>query len=268
MDQGGNEAVRQPREPRLLHEADHHEVGRRPGKVAEYVARQIIGDIVDGGMKPGDRLASETTMLERYQVGRSSLREALRLLEVSGLLRVKTGAGGGPVVADRSGGQLGRAMRLYFQTMGVTFRDVVEARRSLEPLVAREAAERGSPEMKHHLVSLAAGTSEVDGEALGFAEAARRFHDVLVTETSSNPILGLFARAVGQVYADFVRTRGPRGERADAQQVEAQHRAIAEAIRAGDGALAEQLVDDHMAGLIDYVEGQYAMSLDDVVEWD
>lgn len=240
----------------------------RPAKVSEIVARQIVADIVEADLGPGDRLASETAMLERYRVGRSSLREALRLLEVSGLLRMRMGAGGGPEVADRSGAQLGRSMRLHFQTMGVTFRHVVTARRSLEPLLAREAAEHGSPDLKARLLDLAHGHATRDGEVMSFSAASREFHDLLSAQTASNPILGLFVRAVSQVYAELVRTRGPRSVREDHQQVDAEHVAIAEAISRGDGNAAEQLMEAHLDGLADYLDGQYAMSLDDVVEWD
>lgn len=248
--------------------ANGHGERRRPAKVSELVAQQIVADIVDLGLRPGDRLSSETAMLERYGVGRSSLREALRLLEVSGLLRMKTGAGGGPVVADRSGAQLGRSMRLYFQTMGVTFRHVVTARLTLEPLLAREAAEHGSPELKQRLLELSAGGPGGSGRPGGFADASREFHDILVSHTPSNPILGLFVRAVSQVYVDFVRTRGPRTLREDHENVDFEHLAIAEAIDAGDGDAAERLMAAHLDGLTGYLESHYAMSLDDVVEWD
>lgn len=252
--------------------ASHHDTNGavrrvRPPKVSEIVARQIVADIVDADLGPGDQLDSETAMLERYGVGRSSLREALRLLEVSGLLRMRMGAGGGPVVADRSGAELGRSMRLHFQTMGVTFRHVVTARRSLEPLLAREAAEHGSPELKERLLELAHGRATREGEAMTFSEASREFHDLLSAQAASNPILGLFVRAVSQVYAELVRTRGPRSVREDHQQVDAEHIAIAEAIREGDGGEAERLMGSHLAGLADYLESQYAVSLDDVVEW-
>lgn len=236
----------------------------RPAKVSEIIARQIVADIVDADLKPGDRLDSETVMLERYEVGRNSLREALRLLEVSGLLRMRMGAGGGPEVADRSGAELSRSMRLYFQTLGVTFRDVVTARRTLEPLLAREAADHGSSEFKNRLVELALGEASQEAE---FTEAAREFHDLLVTHNPSNPILGLFVRAVTQVYADLVRTRGPREVRSDHAEIDAEHIAIAGAIAEGDGDAAEELMARHLADLAEYVEGQYAMSLDDVVEW-
>ena len=71
---------------------------RRVLKTSELIAREIILDITGRGLKEGDALPSEAQMLRHYEVGRASLREALRLLEVQGLVRIRTGARGGPVV--------------------------------------------------------------------------------------------------------------------------------------------------------------------------
>lgn len=239
---------------------------RRPPKLSAHIAQRIVTDIVDGGLQPGDRLPAAAVMSERYQVGIASLREGLRLLEMSGLVYLKSGPGGGPIVSDRSGTELGYTIRLYFQTMGVTFRDVVQARRTLEPLLAREAASRASPELRAALtrsVSDARSATEADQ----FPRHARGFHDLLATQMPSNPILGLFVATVGDVYAEFVRTRGPHDIRDDRPEVLGEHAEIAEAIEAGDVDRAEALMDAHMAGLVEYVSMQYEMTLDDVVSW-
>ena len=69
--------------------------GRRNEKIAESVARQILRDIQLQGLAPGSMLPPESAMLERFDIGRGSLREALRILEVNGLITIKTGPGGG-----------------------------------------------------------------------------------------------------------------------------------------------------------------------------
>src|SRR4051812_18011504 len=70
----------------------------RPLKTSEIVARDVVRDISNGGLQPGDGLPSESAMLEQYGVSRESLREGLRLLEVQGLIRIRRGPGGGPIV--------------------------------------------------------------------------------------------------------------------------------------------------------------------------
>src|SRR5215208_4511482 len=73
---------------------------RRSPKKAETVARDIVRDIVRQGRQPGDALASESEMLDEYGTSRESLREALRLLEVQGLVSIRRGPGGGPSVCS------------------------------------------------------------------------------------------------------------------------------------------------------------------------
>jgi GntR family transcriptional repressor for pyruvate dehydrogenase complex len=65
-------------------------------KTSERVAAAIVSEIVSRGLGAGDRSPNEATMLERFQVGRASLREALRILEVHGLISLRSGPGGGP----------------------------------------------------------------------------------------------------------------------------------------------------------------------------
>src|SRR5579862_3784564 len=76
----------------------HLDARPRTVKTAETVAAAIVRDIVARGLATGDALPSENAMLEHYRVSRASLREGLRLLEVQGLIRLKPGPGGGPLV--------------------------------------------------------------------------------------------------------------------------------------------------------------------------
>src|ERR1700689_1242920 len=72
----------------------------RSGKISQTIARNILDDIVVRQLPPGTMLSSEAGMLARYGVGRASLREALRILEIHGLIKIKPGPRGGPVVAE------------------------------------------------------------------------------------------------------------------------------------------------------------------------
>ena len=71
----------------------------RPPKAAMLVAQRIMHDVF-AGRKPGNLLLPERTMLEKYQTGRGTLREALRLLEFQGVIALKPGPRGGPVLQD------------------------------------------------------------------------------------------------------------------------------------------------------------------------
>ena len=114
---------------------------RRSEKVSAVIAREIVRDIARQQLAPGTTLESESAMLRRYQVARASLREALRILETHGLIRIKPGPGGGPVVSNVTSAAFGRMATLFFQVQGIRFGELVEARLILEQVMARLAAE-------------------------------------------------------------------------------------------------------------------------------
>src|SRR5215207_2530683 len=108
------------------------------------VAQRIVRDVVRGGLRPGDLLEPERHMLEKYQTGRGTLREALRLLEFQGVIALKPGPRGGPVLLDPSASHLAGTLVLLLQLKQAPFRSIVEVRTALEPMISRLAAERMS----------------------------------------------------------------------------------------------------------------------------
>src|SRR2546427_3271835 len=87
----------------------------RTEKIPEIVARRILKQITQSGMVAGDRLPSEAEMLAQLGIGRASLREALRILETHGIIRIKPGPRGGPRVTDMSPSDFGQTVTVYLQ---------------------------------------------------------------------------------------------------------------------------------------------------------
>src|SRR5580692_2132457 len=110
---------------------------QRTEKVAEILARKILQDIRRDGLGPGSMLPAESTMVEQYGAGRGSVREALRILEVNGLVTLKPGPHGGPVVAAADPGDFGQMMTLHLQSLGATYRQLLEARLEYEVVLAQ-----------------------------------------------------------------------------------------------------------------------------------
>src|SRR6185312_1048128 len=94
-------------------------------KTSEVVAFAVARDIVEHGLRCGDRLPLEAEMVDHYGVSRESLREALRLLEAQGIVTIRRGPGGGPVVGKASSMNLARTMTLYFQLAGATYDELL-----------------------------------------------------------------------------------------------------------------------------------------------
>src|ERR1700674_1494569 len=97
------------------------EADRRVVKTSETVAIDLVHDIVVRRLKAGDKLPLEVAMLQEYRVSRASLREALRLLEVQGLISIRPGPGGGPVVGSVDARHLARTASLYFHLGGMKY---------------------------------------------------------------------------------------------------------------------------------------------------
>ena len=115
--------------------------GSRPPKAAMLVAQRIVRDIGREGLRPGDLLPPERAMLETYETGRGTLREALRLLEFQGVIALKPGPGGGPILMNPAAAHLASTLQLLMQLNQAPYRMLIEARSALEPVLSRLAAE-------------------------------------------------------------------------------------------------------------------------------
>jgi GntR family transcriptional repressor for pyruvate dehydrogenase complex len=236
---------------------------RKGEKIASIIARDIVRDIVARNLQPGSALDLESQMLEHYDVSRGSLREALRILEVQGIIVIKPGPGGGPFVADVDSRDFGRMSTMFFQVLRVNFGAVLEARLILEPVMAALAAERGDSQLNQELLEIVDEHVAASDDAAWW-RATQDFH-ATVCRMSGNPLLNLLALSLKDTYADRVGGNViPRGERADLIYV---HRTIAEAISHGDVETAQRLMHDHMQELAVSAERSNPGLMEEIVDW-
>jgi DNA-binding FadR family transcriptional regulator len=237
----------------------------KPKKTAILVAQRIVDEIVDRDLQPGSPLLSEAAMLPRYEVARGTLREALRILETYGLITIKTGPKGGPVVADAGSRPLASVIALVLQMSRTSFRSIVDARLQLEPLLAREAADRRESsdlEALHESIEEMRASIEDGGE---FLNQNHVFHSA-VARAAKNPVLfNMVASlnwiqdgtALGIDYAPETR-----------QAIVAAHRRIYTAIETGDAEMAEAAMRIHIGEFASYAERHYAHVLEEPLRWD
>jgi GntR family transcriptional repressor for pyruvate dehydrogenase complex len=227
------------------------------------VQRELVRDVIERGLGPGDSLDPEAVMLERFEVGRASLREALRILEVHGLIRIKPGPGGGPVVVAVDGRAFAETSSFYFNLHGATLRQAIEAKLVLEPALARLAAEQLTKDGAARLTeALAAERAQLRGDPTAWGTASPAFHKI-IAELAGNPVLHLFAVSIIEIQ----RARMGEFPIDDHRAILRLHERVTKAIIARDGAEAERLMRRHTMGQLQRLEEQAPDTLDEVIQW-
>ncbi len=235
------------------------ELTRRNLKTSEIVALEIVRDIVAQDLKPGDRLPLESEMLVQYRVSRSSLREALRLLEVQGLIAIRPGPGAGTVVGRVLPGNLSRTVTLHLHMLGASYDQLLQAWIETEPVLARLAA--ANPDREHVREALSPFLDDSHPYAV---REGLRFHDI-VAELANNEVLALVLRSVGFIVTEQVMTSTERGELE--QQIVHDHRELAEAIIAGDVEGAATLMREHIRHEVEHFRAFWPLKIGQTVQW-
>lgn len=159
----------------------------RQRRLSQEIFRQIKEAILNGHYKLGERLPSETALCETFEVGRPVIREGLRFLENSGLIFVRSGAGGGSFVKKIDADTLTEAFEGIAKLNKVTLEELTEARLAIEIAVLPLVMERIQPD---DLQQLEQNIREA-GESLekGIKEPKNlRFH-IILAHASRNELL-------------------------------------------------------------------------------
>lgn len=245
---------------------------RRSRKVAEVVAREILQDALRRKLPPGSRLPPESEMLATFDVGRGSLREALRILEVHGLLTIRPGPGGGPVLREVSSQNFGATSTLFFMAQGSTYRDVITARTAINPLMARLAAERiaddpgAAAEAERRMTeSIEITRGAIDAEDRDWFLAATAFY-LTIADLCGNEVIAIFGRSLQDIYMAHIPAMTFAQDHR--RSVVALHERIARAILRGDGRGAERMMRERSKQFSEDVAAAFPGFMDDIVNWD
>jgi DNA-binding FadR family transcriptional regulator len=168
---------------------------RNSERVAVRIARKLVSEIRRRRLRPGTPLPAEHQMVEELGVARATVREALRFLELQGALRIKAGPGGGPVVSAPGADHLASVLSLHLQFADASFRSVLEARCSIYPVLAAEAAANASREDIATLHESIARMHVVVHDPDLFRDEARRFMN-LIASASGNRVLSILVEAL------------------------------------------------------------------------
>ncbi len=162
-----------------------------PRKVREKgalkVAREIVRHIHEERIPAGQKYLSEADALERYRVARGTLREALRYLQLQGVLEIRTGPNGGHFVASPHWENLASTIALLLQFSDATIESLIESRIAIEPGMAALAAQRATPEDVAELDGLLEELRANLGDYGAYYQLYLEFWDQLAL-TARNPL--------------------------------------------------------------------------------
>ena len=239
----------------------------RPLKAAEVVAREVVRTIRAQGLRPGEHLPSEAEMLRQYGVGRETLREGLRLLEVQGMITIRRGPGGGPVVGSVDAASLGRMQALFFHLASASYAELFEAWIFAESTLAGMAAANPDSDarrraMTPYLSGEVDDTEHADLEA--YLSGHEGFHGAVAT-LAANRVFHLTFRSYGQLVTHHLATVG------DVRQIHHalvdDHLKIGQAILDGDPDLAATLMQEHLTRVVDINKSELGALLEGPIEW-
>lgn len=236
----------------------------RPQKTAMLLAQRIVADINRRGNTVGDRLPPERVMLEEYAVGRGTLRESLRFLELQGVISLKPGPGGGPVVQQPDATSLATSLTLLLQFANAPFRTIAEARGGLEPMMAQLAAERMTDDQLTVLRESVDNMAEHLDDQGVFLEENKRFHDV-IAHGSGNAMFGYLVDALlGILDGSAIGIDYPQVRRTAVHKA---HLKIYEALAARDPAGSADAMADHIDQYLKYAEKKFPDVLAAPIVW-
>ena len=236
----------------------------RSPKAAELIAEEIAGEILARRMKDGDVLPNEREMTDAYDVGRGTLREALRLLETQGIIWIRPGPGGGPVVREPEPADLAGNLTLLLQFLSAPLDHVVRVRESIEAQVAREAARKATPVQVEELQTNVDRTRAVVEDREAFMAENWQFHRML-SAIADNVVFEVFAESLNRITSRLnVAIEYPLPTR---ERICMAHQRIVDAIRGGKEQEASDQAEEHMLEFRRYVERRYPDLLERPIHW-
>ncbi|SED45911.1 FadR/GntR family transcriptional regulator [Rhodobacter sp. 24-YEA-8] len=218
-------------------------------KLSDQVAEELRRWIARENLGPRDRLPPEKVLMQHFGCSKGTIREALKALEVEGLLIMQSGANGGPEIQATSTLVVIQQMRQYFHFQHLDFKDVYEVRRKLEVMLADHVVGRLNQDhftrLQENIDICQRAVRDDDRESGRVVEV--KFHDILA-EACDNSILDLMCRFLNVMVRDLVlrRTDSLREHSTFGQQNIDAHIELLAAFRREDRAAVREIMERHM----------------------
>ena len=214
----------------------------RQFRISEEVLSQLKESILLGKFKSGEKLPSERELTEEFQVSRGAIREAIRILEITGFVTLRQGPTGGAFVTDLSFDHVGNAFLDLFLANKVSIPELANVRLFVEPEVARLAALNATEEDRKRL------TEAQEGEFLSVSTTTariiqfQRVHHV-IAESCQNHFYEAISKSMLRLTFEVVEAVDPDHE---ALHMPGEHKHIIDAIINANAEAARAAMQTHM----------------------
>lgn len=224
---------------------------RRRPKLAELISDDIKRWIAAESLGEGDRLPNEKALMELYGSAKATVREALKILEVEGLITLKTGPKGGAVINQPGMEPASRMLRNFLHFQQLDGKQVYQLRKLLEVELAASVVgkltEHNFQQLEANMSACACCAShEEDHRHQRFLEL--EFHQLLA-RACPNPLLAFMCQFLNDMLRDLVvikKAYVPERKQFDHANQD-YHRQLVDAYRAEDATRVRRIMAEHMA---------------------
>jgi GntR family transcriptional repressor for pyruvate dehydrogenase complex len=220
-------------------------------KVYEQVIEQIKNMIIDGTLKKGDKLPSERDLVEHLQVSRTSIREALRALQIIGLVECRQGEGN--YIRESFENSLFEPLSMMFMLQESDPREIIELRKIIEVETAALAAERVSDEELEDMKNLVNALKGSKDENIS-VKIDKGFH-YEIAKASKNFLVLSMLNAVSSLIDSFIKDARKEilKDEKNVEILSKQHEDVYEALKKHDSLAAAAAMKKHLDFANEYI---------------
>ena len=239
----------------------------RPVRLYQRIVEQVEDALARGELKPGQRLPSERDLVAQFGASRSTVREALRVLESNGVVQSRPGDPYGPVVLPFSSGGLAKQLTRLARVDQMTLAELISSRMILDSSANRLAATlRTEDQLAEMEAAIDTMRAAIDDGYERFSEADVAFHDA-VARASRNTLIQVCNQVVRDVTLNLISDKiaHARNRMAKMRESVRHHEEVLDSIRDRDGVGAartsRQNLFDYYAGYVPKSEREQLRAL-------
>jgi GntR family transcriptional regulator, transcriptional repressor for pyruvate dehydrogenase complex len=221
----------------------------RVPKASDILADRLRSLILSAEIPEGEMLPTERELVQDSGLSRSSVREALRTLEVEGLIATRPGRAGGSTVKLPGSGSVARSIELFVKTHGIRLQALLDCRLAVEPFLAGRAAENRTEDDLESIRELHAQFVQSTHDVPAYKRLNLDWH-LAVARASGNEVLIVLMEAISEPVYDAADYKEVTTKRIREETVKA-HAAIVEAIEQRDAGAAAHRMQRHLSAYID-----------------